>query len=103
MGLGLYVCLAWFTLVLASLAIAGLHLARRRFEGVAASLAAVMGALLCFGFVSAYIGVCERSGYAGSRPFMVSVALGIAGLVLFALSCLQLRGSSRVRKERRTQ
>ncbi len=90
MGLGPYLFIAWAGVFLASLSIAGVHLVRRRLQGVGAALAAVTGALLSWALMVAYIGACEIDGYAGGRAFMVFLAVGIAGVALLTLSCIRL-------------
>ena len=91
MGLGPYIYLLWSALVLASLIVAGIHLARRQYHGIRHALGAVIGALLTWAFVSAYAGACEITGYIGSMAFTISIAVGMAGIVLFVLGCRALR------------
>lgn len=93
MGLGPYIYLVWFVLVLASLAVTGVLLMRRQSRGLRHSLFAVAGALLCWAFVSAYSGACEIPGYIDSMAFAISMAIGLAGIVLFVLGCRALKGT----------
>ena len=91
MKLGLYAYLAWFVVLLVALAVAGIHWVRRQSQGLGSSLAAILGAVLSWGLVSATIGVCEMKDYAGTTAFAVSLLIGFAGLILLAWSCTRLK------------
>ena len=89
--MGPYVYMAWFGVLIAAFIVAVIHLVRKRFRGVVLALSVTFGALLSWALVSAYIGVCEIDGYAGSRAFVASLAVGIVGVALFVLSCMKLK------------
>lgn len=89
--MGVYVYMVWFSVVFASFVVAGIHLGRRRLKGLVFAFAAVIGSLLTWAFVSAWIGVLEIDGYEGSMAFMISIAVGAAGVAFLVLSCLGLR------------
>jgi len=91
MGWGPWVYMIWCAVMLASLAVAALHVWRRRSRGVGPALTAVVGALLSWWLVSAYIGACEIDRYAASAAFPASLIVGLAGLALVARSCMGLR------------
>ena len=93
MGLGPYVYVGWFVVLLAALVVAVLHLVRGRPQRASSALAAVMGGLLSWLLVSAYIGACEMKDYAGTRAFSVSLVIGMAGLLLLAWSCTRLKNN----------
>lgn len=90
MGLGPQVYMAWFAVVAAAMVVAVIHLVRKP-RSVVLALSATLGALLSWGLVSAYIGACEIDGYAGSKGFAASLAVGNAGLALFVCSCARVR------------
>jgi hypothetical protein len=95
MGLGPYIYLLWSALVLASLIVAGIHLARRQRHGIQHALGGVIGALSTWAFVSAYAGACEMTDYVGSMAFAISIGVGIAGITLFILGCSALKSRPR--------
>lgn len=91
MGLGPYFYLAWFVLVALALLVSVLHLVKKGWRGLGHATATILGALLSWAFISAYIGAVEIPGYTGTVAFAVSLLLGAAGLALLAASCLKLR------------
>lgn len=91
MGLGPYLYMGWLVVLLASLAVAGVHLVRERPHKVKSALAALFGGLLSWMLISAYVGAREMKDYAGTLAFWVSLGLGIAGLLLLAWSCTRLK------------
>jgi len=95
MGLGPLVYLMWFAVMLASLVIAVMHLIRSQRHCWWFALSAVIGGLLSWALIFAYIGAEELKGYIGSWAFYTPVAIGVFGLVLFAYSFLQLRQAPR--------
>lgn len=62
-----------------------------RYSILGHATATILGALLSWAFISAYIGAVEIPGYTGTVAFAVSLLLGAAGLALLAASCLKLR------------
>ena len=90
--------IVWFMLVFASYVVAAIHIVRLRSRGVVPALAVHIGALLCFAFVSAYIGVYEIRGYTRSIAFAVSLAIGFAGVGMIVWSCRRLKWISNNKK-----
>ena len=88
MSLGPCMYAGWFGILIASQLLAGRHMNRSGTAGVIRGFVGIIGAFLCWAFVSAYCGVMEMPGYVSSRAFDVSIGLGVFGLILFLQSCL---------------
>ncbi len=93
MGLGPQLYMVWFVVLLFSWVSAGIHVKHRQSNGIRLSLASVLGGLMSWTLVSAYIGWCEIDGYARSAGFALSLMIGIAGILFVTLSGLKLKSS----------
>ncbi len=103
MGLGPYIYMAWFAVVLGALVMTVIHVARGGFRGVGPALLAITGALLSWAFVSAYIGAVEVDGYVTSGPFAVSLTIGMTGIGLMGWSGLKFKtAADKTRAARRS-
>lgn len=91
MSLGPCIYAGWFGVLIASQFIAGSHMNRSGVFGVVKGFMGIIGAFLCWAFISAYCGAIELPGYIHSKAFNVSVATGILGFLFFLLSCLTLK------------
>jgi hypothetical protein len=93
MALG--VLIGWQVLILVSVVVAALVLWRRGSAGIAASVAAIGGAALSYGFVSAAIGLAEDEWTATSTGFLIAMGIGVLGLACFCVGLLGLRRNGR--------
>src|SRR3989339_807786 len=90
MSLGPYIYAGWFGILIASQFIAGSHMNRSGWLGVIKGFTGIIGAFLCWAFISAYFNVAEMPGYVNSKAFSITVGTGTLGFLLFLLSCLTL-------------
>ena len=89
MALG--VLIGWQVLMLGSVVVAVLVAWQRRMAGIGRGVAAVVGGVLCYGFVSATVGLAEGTWSASSVGFIVSMGIGVLGLASFGFGLLGLR------------
>jgi hypothetical protein len=74
--------LVWLLVATGSCAAPVIAAARRGIRAMCVALTAPLGAIMCFGFVSATIGIVEGPWTLDSLAFWLAVALGLAGVVL---------------------
>lgn len=82
----LFFCILWIALLLLACVLAGFMIHRRGKEGIRFAILAIGGVLLCWSFVSAGIGWQEIEGYTNDLPFMISILVGLVGLVCLLAS-----------------
>ena len=92
----LFVYLAWFGLLIASIVVAILIISKRGAAGVGWASCTILGALLSWAWPSAVIGLYEIDDYASSAGFMISLAIGVVGIAMFGIGCLDLRRRKRL-------
>lgn len=90
MSLGPCIHAGWFGILIASQLLAGSHINRGGVIGVIRGFAGIVGAFLCWAFVSAYCSANEMPGYVDSRAFSLSMGIGLIGFMMFLLSCLTI-------------
>ena len=94
MSLGPCIYAGWFGVLIASQFIAGSHMNRSGVVGVVKGFIGIIGAFLCWAFISAYCGAAEMPGCVHSKAFGITVGIGTLGFLLFLLSCLTLEKKS---------
>lgn len=94
MSLGVCLYAGWFGILIASELVAGSHMNRGGWHGVVRGFAGIIGAFLCWAFISAYSGAVEMPDYVNSRAFGIAVATGVIGFLLFVMSCVTLAANT---------
>ena len=100
MSLGPVIYAGWFGILIASELIAGSHMSRGGWSGVVKGFMGIIGAFLCWAFISAYCGAVEISDYVHSKTFGVSIGTGALGFLLFLTSCLTTKRTQQVEVSR---
>ncbi|MEW6304625.1 MAG: hypothetical protein AB1705_14210 [Verrucomicrobiota bacterium] len=86
-----FALILWMAMMLVVVGLAVLFVHRTRVAGIVWAVVAVLGGMLCYGFVSAAIGVYEIQDYAQKAAFWVSVLAGCKGVALLVIGLRRLR------------
>jgi hypothetical protein len=89
--MALAVGILWQVLIVVAIVLAALLLWRRRLAGLGHAALVLTGSLLCWGFVSAAVGLAENFWSVSSAGFLAATAVGVVGAGLFVLGALGLR------------